>query len=150
MKISRRLKWYIGVFLLIVFWICGPPILVPLLAPDVVPGYFPLELYIKNSGRLPASEEDYAQWAEDKWNIDLPYNVLYGVSPTELELRDGRLVYKKSGEKCRLIYGGRDFWLDVFNGWKYDRASRKLFQLMQNDASSALPEIVGHDLNQAP
>jgi hypothetical protein len=139
------------IILLIIFVIFGPPILIPLLDTDYVGGIYGLRTYIRTYGQLPPNEDDYLQWLQkrDIYPTFLPpFNVQYGTSVRDLEINKGCLMYKKTGEKCCLIYGGRSLWRDIVSGWKYDRASRELFQLMQKGASSGTSKNVSDDPNQ--
>jgi len=130
---SRTQRIFAIIFLVIILVPCVD-ILVPIINPNYIPDIYIIENYIEEYSHLPSSEYAYLQWAKISHprSINLPFNILYGVSVEDLEIKDDRLVYKEIGEPCRLIYGGKSIIHDIFMGWKYRRVSKNLFELMQN------------------
>ncbi len=113
-----------------------------------------LKDFIKEHGVLPSSDNDLWEWVEkDSTGSISPFHVLYGIPAGDLEIRDRGLIYKKTGESCQIIYGGKYAFFDILFGWRYKNVSLELFELMQaaekekkniSDATAFDPAIIRH------
>ena len=131
---KRSIKKYILVILAIFTILYGPTIFMPIISPYYIPGVYHLECFIEEHGRMPSSEDEYSQWVTNNYpskSNTFQFNFIGDIAVDDLEVRDDQLVYKESGELCRLIYGGKSNIDDILFRWKYDRVSIMLFELLK-------------------
>lgn len=129
MKHTKRTAFIIFMVVMILF--CGFDIYIGLVSPYYHTVHY-LKSYIKEHGVLPSSDNDLWEWIEKESTGTIsPFHVLYGIPAGDLEIRDRGLIYKKTGEPCPIVYGGKYAFFDILFGWRYKSVSLELFELMQ-------------------
>ena len=129
-KRNRRILW-IAFFVILVLY--GPTIIIPIGNPYRATVFY-LREYVTEHGTLPPTESAFLDFLHDPCEyrdaFTPPFYIAYGVAPDDLEIRNNRIVYKSTGERCALISSGRNLFYDSLFSKRYNLVSIHLFMLM--------------------